>query len=70
MGETLQSVGFVNFAGRPASSPSFSTLTREIYPRNHRAASSIPPFSLAWALAQLFPAPGCKAHQVGTWRPF
>lgn len=38
MGETLQSVGFVNFAGRPASSPSFSTLSREItelHPPSH-----------------------------------
>lgn len=44
MGETLQSVGFVNFPGRPASSPLFL----HAFPRNHRAIL-IPPLSLAWA---------------------
>lgn len=66
MGETLQSVGFVNFPGRPASSPLFL----HAFPRNHRAASSIPPLSLAWAPDQLLQASGLTAHQVGTWRPF
>lgn len=66
MGKTLRSVGFVNLAGRPASSP----FLHASFSRNHRVASSISPLSLAWAPAQLFPAPGCKAHQVGNYEAF
>lgn len=60
MGETLQSAGFVNFAGRPASSPSFSTLSREI-----GAASSILPLSPAWAPANSYPLPAEKGTRWG-----